>query len=516
MRLLRAFLRWLRARPEPPADDWPAPEGQTDQPGGAGPPPDVAPAPRADQAPAIQRSREPFRIQVGVDFGTSATKIAYRALETAAPVRPLLFQHGLEGYPSYCLPSVMAVTAQGNLVAGVEATRELLGRPWDEGLRRIKVVVAGKCDERFRDPLTEERFHTYLRKAGAEVATAEQLAAVFLAHTLRTAQVAIRGQPEYAELNLDLAYNVCVPIDHLEHSEGALCFEWVLREAEALAKEWPEGEDVSWAVAQVPAPPASWRGREDTKAADDPERRVFPVPEAVAQAASYVASPAARPGVHALVDIGAGTTDVAVFNLARGLDGVETFWYAAGNLPRGTFAVEQALAREVQGSGQLSWPEMVELLEMLGRPKAEGRLTGCVREQLEQIHALSRCIWADAFRHRKKETEWKNVQVFLSGGGSGLPGAVEVFRIPWWKHLRAQGVQYRVEALREPDDYDNVGGRAPFSRMGVAYGLTVPRPLLGEFVLPKDCPDQTPPPLPPRRPASSWDGGHLVPGRGWA
>ena len=47
----------------------------------------------------------------------------------------------------------------------------------------------------------------------------------------------------------------------------------------------------------------------------DPDARVFAVPEAVAQVACYFSSLQRESGLHAIIDIGSGTTDVSIFNL---------------------------------------------------------------------------------------------------------------------------------------------------------------------------------------------------------
>ena len=69
----------------------------------------------------------------------------------------------------------------------------------------------------------------------------------------------------------------------------------------------------------------------------------------------------------------------------------------------------------------------------------------------------------------------EKVQVFLTGGGSNLPFVGDVFSHPWWQQLK---VTYPVSALPTPDDFDSGGGRAPFQRMAVAYGLARPKPQL--------------------------------------
>jgi len=50
---------------------------------------------------------------------------------------------------------------------------------------------------------------------------------------------------------------------------------------------------------------------------NDNEKRVFAVPESVAGIASYLISLRQHTGLHALIDFGAGTTDLSICNLLR-------------------------------------------------------------------------------------------------------------------------------------------------------------------------------------------------------
>ena len=83
--------------------------------------------PGADETRSrLARAREelPKRdavIQVGLDFGTSTTKIAYRQVNPRGQVRPLIFDHGLEGVPAFGLPTLAMVASDGRLLVGEEA-----------------------------------------------------------------------------------------------------------------------------------------------------------------------------------------------------------------------------------------------------------------------------------------------------------------------------------------------------------------------------------------------------------
>src|SRR5438445_9688111 len=66
----------------------------------------------------IRVSREKVHVQVGVDFGTSTTKVAYRQIGGRGQVKALNFDHGLPHYPGFCTPSLAAFDAKGNFLLG--------------------------------------------------------------------------------------------------------------------------------------------------------------------------------------------------------------------------------------------------------------------------------------------------------------------------------------------------------------------------------------------------------------
>src|SRR5260370_14773351 len=69
------------------------------------------------------------------------------------------------------------------------------------------------------------------------------------------------------------------------------------------------------------------------------------MPESVGQVVCYLVSLKKRPGIHAVLDFGAGTTDVSIFNLSLPRrEQPTTWWYAARNIPRGTAHLERMVA----------------------------------------------------------------------------------------------------------------------------------------------------------------------------
>lgn len=249
--------------------------------------PRVHDAPPELPPPSRIRAAKLVHVQVGIDFGTSATKIAYRVLGGPSPVvRPVLFTHTLVGYPAYCLPTVGAFDAQGRLSLGPEAVRRLQGEPWGSGLRRFKVVLAGKYDVEFKDPTASEAYSACLASAGypPEACEPDSLTAVFLAFAMQQATMTIRSV--LPDSDLRLAFNVCIPIDHVQHSAFYRAFTRVLDTAELLYSTFLDEVDDYAELLEL----ATQELKTPEQTTDSRHRRVWAIPESVAQVASYLTS----------------------------------------------------------------------------------------------------------------------------------------------------------------------------------------------------------------------------------
>lgn len=442
--------------------------------------------------PQAQPAGSPFRRQakldlyVGLDFGTSSTKAAYLELGSGERrIRPLVFDHGLEEYPAYCLPSVGAFARDGRLVWGADALPLLRRHPWGSGLRRLKVVIAGSKDQRFHDSDASERFRNYLIEQGMspDRYLPEHIGAAALALQMHAVRRLL--QQQYAGRELDIRFNVCVPIDQVERSTVLATYHQMMHVAEQLYLEWLsdgwDGADlVDVAAAKF----------ETANRLERSDGRIFAVPESVAQVASYLVSLEARPGIHSMVDVGAGTTDLAIFNLA-GLSTADSrcYWYAAVNIPRGAALIENHVAEYLASTNgkrlNLSLQQVLAAIETAvpGDPIHKRSLA-----VLSEIHHNMNWTWAAAYNKYRANSAWQGRPLFLCGGGAKLPWVHEMFARSWVPNYP----NHNVRPLPTPRNYEDLNGAVPFDRLAVAYGLAQPKPELAEYVLPKDSPDQTP------------------------
>lgn len=437
--------------------------------------------------PIIRPKRETVYLQVGIDFGTSSTKIVYSQLGKAG-AHAICFDHKLPYYPDYCVPSVAAVGKSGKLLLGIEAARMLVNERWDKGFQRFKVIVAGNCDELFKDTLTCEKFLNY-RDSYKELDTnftAERLTAIYLAYVMNLARNHIRNLPEYLNMDIDLTFNICMPIDHIENNRVRTIFENLFVWAEAIENSWQrKGESFDILNASYDCEGAT---RETSS-------RVFAVPEAVAEVVSYLSSLLRREGLHAVIDFGAGTTDVSIFRLAGTAGEMVSYWYAARNIPRGTANIERMVAGHLaatNGTRKCTYGDVVEKISHISDDRS---LKDAIKNEVYDLWKSNDYYrtWGAAHKIYNEQLIWEKVKVFTCGGGAGLPYIEDIFSIPWWDNLH---VKYPVNGLPKPDNYDPGPCSAPFPRMAVAYGLSIPKQQLDRYVLPNDVVNQTPAPRP--------------------
>jgi hypothetical protein len=490
MKLLEAFWRWF----SPGSAETPSASGVLRQ--EARPERDPQPAGKPPQGTGrnkplptgIRVRREKVHLQVGVDFGTSTTKVAFQQVGGGVrQVRALSFGHKLPHYPEYCIPSVAAFDNQGQFLLGPDAARFLTDKPSTDGLRFLKLVLAGQYDRLFLDPFVNELFMSNLhrRYPSSTGISIDHVVVSFLATTLHKIRSVLKSR--YPNQELELAFNVCAPIDHIENNPLKSQFDRILQAAELLESNLDatgtetdllERSCVAYAAAQQQKPST--------------ERRVFLIPESVGAIASYLASLQVRNGTHAVYDFGAGTTDVSIFEISNvGKGDPFTYWRSARNLPRGAQRIERLVADFLNAQSPSNRLSDIEVSRaVVDLQKQPNVLREKVRSELTDLWKDCHVAWREAYGRLKTQSEWERekVQVFVCGGGSGLPLIKEIFAQSWMPNWGP----YPTRDLPGPDVYDADNANAPFRRLCVAYGLTTPQPQLGEYVLPRDCPDHTP------------------------
>lgn len=455
----------------------------------------------------IKVSRPTLRVQVGLDFGTSTTKVMYSVRNRGERKHvPLDLAHGLPGLPRYLIPSLATFDRAGHLLLGHRASKALSGIEWSSGLSNFKMLLARRHEERYLDKWVDARFREHVKKAlGTDAhCSPDALTAAYLAYVMlrsrRVLEAELAGDHE-----LNISFNTCVPIDQREHNVVLKAYQRVCGVAERLVDESSEGTGTRW-----------WIDRAMQLLADDATpraERLFVVPESVAAVSAYTTSLARTDGLHALVDIGAGTTDVSIFRLSQSQSkGLSSEWLSARSIPIGTAHIEQrvadALTRHVGGT---TVDRDLVLAAMMGRSDVTSAGDRAIRDGLDEIWNRSAKAWSEAYCKLKRETFWKGpkVRVFLAGGGGLIPAARRIFADSWHPGWGP----YPCEILPNPDGWAKPGEDVSFARLCVAYGLCIPVPELESFTMPSETEDLTP--TPAVRIDWEQDGDQVTPRPGW-
>ena len=437
----------------------------------------------------IRPADELLHIQVGLDFGTNCSKACYSVIGSSHKVFPVIFDHKLSSFPAFAMPSVAMFDTQKKMLLGDHAATILEDQKWGCGLRNFKTLLAAIDEHSFRDRASEKMFREHMAKHELDPKEINPyiVTATYIAYLMHTIKKYIANKFKTKKLNL--SFNICIPVDYIVRNHVKIEFENAFALAAAVEKKWESGDDDF-----NPMDTALSLKNEIKYDEKDPETRIFAIPEAVAEVVAYLKSSKKKTGMHALIDFGSGTTDVSIFNITRGVE-EHSFWYSASAIPYGVFQIEKALIGCLgKDQGGDSLKSIFDIIKNMSSKSEKYRnFLDCTRNELSSFFASRdyKGVWTEAYKHLKKERFWKDVKIFISGGGSQLPYIRDFSSTPWWSHIEGR---YEVDSLVKPEDFD-IAPSIPFYRMAVAYGLTWPKPMLRGYVLPKDAPDHTPPPL---------------------
>ncbi|WP_315783164.1 hypothetical protein [Bradyrhizobium sp. SZCCHNPS1003] len=456
--------------------------GNRDAPGAPSlPVANVRPADRMRPGNACGTAPSVVTLNLGIDFGTSFTKVCYRDLGTeesgVVAIGP--------GLKSALLPSVVAISQDGRL-----SLRDgSVSHPNSVEVTYLKMRLAGT-------PITDDLTELAGIKLN-EPATVKALAAWFLASVIVRSQrwVGLNESDRLKNRTPIWSANVGVPVEHYD-SDALATFEEVL--------------GVAWLWVKDVKIPGTLRAALDDYSAVFArlEREVtdfHAVPEIAAAVQSFVMSREAVPGIYVYFDIGGGTIDGVAFNYVN-YDGERRINFYSGRVEAlGISAIGAAIDSENRGEFDAS------LLEML--------LKECAADVRDDYENRIRCLvgtiiitakkkdgrnWqVDAIQNADYERKFigqlplhrmKPLVIFLGGGGSRSQwyGSTISSTYTELQHDRAGIPPYKMLnvqrptelALREGDD---------FTRFAISYGLSIPFGEGPEIRLPSRFKEAEPP-----------------------
>jgi hypothetical protein len=429
--------------------------------------------------PREQARRQP--VVVGIDFGTSGTKVAYR--DFADPRRtPCLVDFGTReaGYCRFSLPSVVRISTEHVFVGEDALARD------------------GRSSKLIRSPKMR-LLNGAAGTAGPVPSEYELASTLIIAEAIRRTRSAIAGALAGEEPGL--LFNLDVPVSDLDSGTASDAFGRLLALAIRFSDELPSAPLLDQAM-------EAWQ---DIAGQATPIGDLVPEAQAVMQGISRLAS--VKPDrLHAVLDVGAGTVDMGIFKLVSILDGDRMPFWAADTHPQGCDAIDEDLCGRLALSSDMVDRVRTAKAKVVrtGREASVGRARLTPRVLAESATWFSASCWpaysrmfGNAYTKQKNTDEWAVMSTVVVGGGSLLPALVDdLSRSPRdfvtvsRERLGGRLICRVVGASeRPPDDHE-----LPF--LIPAVGLAHIKPELPEFVPPSRVP---PDPGRHRGPSGAYD-----------
>jgi hypothetical protein len=453
--------------------------------------------PKASEPKKSSPAGKPLRKQIviGLDFGTSGTKAVVRDLATNT-AELFDWEHRLSDFPSFVLPSSVSIR-QGKMFFG--ATAEKLSNSCAV-LRSFKICLAcgaGIVTCRGCNTKSTSTATFIIEDMGKSFSvTARQVSTAFLGFAIGRIKEALRARYGQAS-TIDTWVNIGVPIDQENELAGRREFTSVAFWADKLSDSVYDGVPFAQFEGDYARITNDWANIPDEK-----ERRVFLYPETAVALMSFLRSPVARAGLFALVDVGAGTTDVSFCRLEHapqvtsyGLGSTvineitDTMaFYEAKTHAVGSDDVDEALARAIAAKSLLKMtPGLIRSAkwakEKLGSQRDviahhQGREYSLTPDDVSKHLAATISAMLTVYKetnftaHRKEAipNRWKHYSLLLLGGGARLRYVQEAFQ-----HCRPSHYNRQIELLRPACPRDlkcSNSAQAQFDLLAIAYGLS--------------------------------------------
>ena len=235
---------------------------------------------------------------IGVDYGTSSTKVVWQDLSDNH-FESLKWQSSDKGLRALLLPSTIIIR-NGRLLFGLpdEGVRE-----GDFQLPSIKICILCENKSSMCCCQSSVARNGIIRFQGKGY-PASTFACLFLAHVFGIVETRLKAQ--FPNDDLILLWNIGCPMDYLDKAGRKSQWEKMTGTAMTLHQESAElsnsallGE-VTARVATFSVPPRE-------------ERNYFVQPEGLAAVKAFLESPHSESKTYAIVDVGAGTTEVSFF-----------------------------------------------------------------------------------------------------------------------------------------------------------------------------------------------------------
>lgn len=418
-------------------------------------------SPAKVEKPAPPRALRPVAINLGIDFGTSFTKVCYRDVGTE--------ESGVvsAGAAEALVPSVVVISQTGRLYLGdaARSVRSPVHIPY------LKMRLAGVP---IGDLLPEVK--------GVDPNAPESVKALsswFLASVIARSQSWIAGNQADRLKGRSAVWsaNVGVPVEHYD-SVVLKTFQEVL----GVAWLWVRGGAIPATLREALAAYDSTLPRLDAEVSD-----FHAVPEIAAAVQSFVMSREALEGIYVYFDIGGGTVDGVAFNYINRKGERRINFYSGKVASLGLAAIAAAIGG---ADGPIDATSFERLMTSCSPEKgsdatlkvrrlvAEVIMTAKFKDGRDwQVDAIQNRDYERKFIGQLAPSRMKPLIVFLGGGGSRSSWYTESISSTYkaFQHDRAGIPPYKLLQVPIPKDFSMEGAvSSDFNRFAIGYGLSFP------------------------------------------
>lgn len=419
------------------------------------------------------RLRDPYFVQVGLDFGTSYSKCVCRDV-----FKDKAWVYIPTGQKSSELPFLIP--------SGLKFEKGILSRVTDQknqyirhGLARLKIAIERAASEHwdaevllpFRDAVQgddNKLLGDFLKACGI----------FYLGSVIGDVRQQIRRRfPTFGANSLDyLAINLAVPVADAERPRVNKAYESILHHAWLLADRLAGRERIAFPDLLKLINSISV----DRQASED----CLIFPEVSANVQGFVRSRVSQPGIYLFSDTGAGTVDQSVFIFHKH-NGDDQLTYLHGSvLPLGSSQIEFTAAK-------LTGRSDPDELERWRRRKERGEPHRALEQARERIEEHLAQDSSDTIGNAKGKLIYRpqinHLKVIFGGGGHcDRPYKSAVFR-PFHGPFFRDGFDPDAIGMPVPSDLDLPrSNRRWMPRLTVAYGLSFDKTQLASFKYPRE------------------------------
>jgi hypothetical protein len=372
-----------------------------------------------------------IEISVGIDFGTSRTKICYRtAVDETAKImhfRSMREKYYGHEYEDWTIPSIVA-SFRGKFLFGYEA---LLAKTKSKHVKLKTSLLSNTIND--QDII---------------------ICAAYLAFLFAQTEELIKAEAHIVS-NYRFTYSVCLPVEQMNNNVVVENMHLVLKLAETINNYncYYSPLDVSKHLDMI-------------RASEKLGQREYS--QVIAESAAEIADfhlRAREPGLYALIDFGAGTTDMTVFKL-KTREQRKADMIGAKIIYKG-FSDIEAKIKEANDSDSIVRQHYIGIYN-------DFQKSGILKE------VKSKLLGPESMKPVYE------MRILASGGGSLHKTVLDVFSTPMLYDDDGSRGRIKIQVLKNPPRW--LSDEAPYYRCAVAYGLSGdPKKLKDNYILPKDC-----------------------------